>query len=402
MAPSSAVRGTLIGAAAIEKWRWKMLGIDAADGGARDRGADCTPRARETSPARVTSYCSRARSARKLATSHRSRCEGAMSKLAITAAAVLAGASSMATHAAEPPCDRACLVAIADDYLAAIAAHDPSRAPLSEHVVFVENVKRMRPGEGIWAAAAGKATAFRIDVPDPVAGAIGLMTVIDRRTPGGAVAAQLAVRLKIEGGKIVEAEHLVADVTSPEAAERLASPRPPLVAAVPERERAPRAELVSIAGSYYDSLDESDGALAPFAKDCERQENGVITAGPQLAPAPFDSVDVEGRAPPPVARDCIGQMSSRRFAYVDTIDNRRVFAVDPVRGLAMGLSHFRQSMSRGPQLMIAADGSRVMWEEKRDPYDLPAAHIFKITGGQIHEVEAIGIIVPYGAPTGWE
>ena len=128
----------------------------------------------------------------------------------------------------------------------------------------------------------------------------------------------------------------------------------------------------------------------------------MITAGPGLAPAPFDSVDVNGRPPPPVARDCVGQMSSRRFAYVDTIDNRRVFAVDPVQGLAMGLSHFRQSMTKGPQPMIAADGSRVMWQEKRDPYDLPAAHMFKITGGQIHEVEAIGIFVPYGSPTGWE
>ena len=49
-----------------------------------------------------------------------------------------------------------------------------------------------------------------------------------------------------------------------------------------------------------------------------------------------------------------------------------------------------------------ADGTRIMWEEKRDPYDLPAAHIFKITGGEIHEVEALGIFVPYGSPTGWE
>jgi hypothetical protein len=128
----------------------------------------------------------------------------------------------------------------------------------------------------------------------------------------------------------------------------------------------------------------------------------MITAGPGLAPAPFDSVDVNGRAPPPVARDCAGQMSSRRFAYIDSIDNRRVFAVDPVQGLAMGLSHFRQSMNRGPELMIAADGSQVMWEERRDPYDLPAAHIFKITGGEIHEVEAIGIFVPYNSPTGWQ
>jgi hypothetical protein len=319
------------------------------------------------------------------------------------AAAIMIAAACAALQAAEPACDRACLVGIADGYLAAIAAHDPSKARLSERVVFVENVQRMRPGEGIWATAAGKATAFRIDVPDADAGAIGVMTVIDRRTANGVVMpAQLAVRLEIEGGEIVEAEHLVADVTSAEAVGRLSAPRPNLLATVPEPERAPRAQLQSIAGSYYDALDESDGGLAPFAQDCERQENGLITAGQGLAPAPFESVDVEGRSPPAVARDCIGQMSSRRFAYVDTIDNRRVFAVDPVRGLAMGFSHFRQSMNRGPQLMIAADGSRVMWQEKREPYDLPAAHLFKITGGQIHEVEAIGIFVPYGSPTGWE
>ena len=36
------------------------------------------------------------------------------------------------------------------------------------------------------------------------------------------------------------------------------------------------------------------------------------------------------------------------------------------------------------------------------PFDMPAMHIFKIWGGQIHEIEAIGIVVPYNSPTGWE
>lgn len=320
----------------------------------------------------------------------------------VTAAMAVLVAAGWASLAAAQTCDRACLIDIADRYLAALAAHDPAKAPLADGVRFVENIKRLRPGEGIWGSAAGQATAFRIYVPDPVAGAIGLMTVIDRRTDKGVVSAQLALRLKVENGKITEAEHLVADVPSAADPARLQAPRPNIATVVPERERVPRAELAKIAGSYYDALDESDGKLAPFAADCEREENAMITAGPGLAPAPFESVDVHGKSPPPVARDCAGQMSSRRFAYVDTIDNRRVFAVDPVQGLAMGLSHFRQSMNRGPQLMLAADGSKVMWEEKRDPYDLPAAHIFKITRGQIHEVEAIGIFVPYASPTGWE
>ena len=298
-------------------------------------------------------------------------------------------------------CDRDCLLAIADRYLAAVAAGDPSLAPLAGQLVFVENLRRMRPGEGLWRAGATP-TPFRIDVPDPITGSIGSLLIMDRQTDRGNSPTFAAIRLEVVGGEITEAEHLVADVPEEADPERLRLPRTNLTAVVPEHERMPRSELAAIAASYYDALDRSDGALAPFADDCERQENGMITAGPGLPPTAFDSVDVNGRSPPPVARDCKGQMSSRRFAYIDSIDNRRIFAVDPVRGLAMGLSHFRQSMSRGPHAMIAADGSQVMWDEQREPYDLPAAHIFKITDGEIHEVEAIGIFVPYGSPTGWE
>ncbi|HUF72659.1 MAG TPA: hypothetical protein VMR74_07155 [Gammaproteobacteria bacterium] len=314
------------------------------------------------------------------------------------AAAVTAGCTASDSGTA---CDRACLMDLADGYLAALAAHDPAAVPLADDLAFVENVRPMRPGEGLWASA-GETMGFRIYVPDPAAGAVGMIVVIDRQGPAGIVPALLAARLEVEDGEITEAEHLVADVPAEADLARLESPRPNLTADVPESERMPRAELAAIAASYYEALNLSDGNLAPFAEDCERQENGMIAAGPGLEPAPFDGVDVDGRAPPPVARDCVGQMSSRRFAYIDSIDNRRVFAVDPARGLVMGLSHFRQSMARGPHLMIAADGSELMWEEQREPYDLPAAHIFRITDGRIHEVEAVGIFLPYGSPTGSE
>ena len=42
------------------------------------------------------------------------------------------------------------------------------------------------------------------------------------------------------------------------------------------------------------------------------------------------------------------------------------------------------------------------WEVGFDAFDLPAAHIYKISGGQIHEVEAMGFRAPYNSPTGWE
>jgi hypothetical protein len=31
-----------------------------------------------------------------------------------------------------------------------------------------------------------------------------------------------------------------------------------------------------------------------------------------------------------------------------------------------------------------------------------AGEIFKISGGKIHEIEAMGFILPYGSKTGWE
>ncbi|MGD2167636.1 MAG: alpha/beta hydrolase [Gammaproteobacteria bacterium] len=299
-------------------------------------------------------------------------------------------------------CARACLIDMADRYLAALASRDPGAAPLSDSIEFVENVTAMRPGEGVWATATRVRDSYRIDVPDPVQGTIGFMTIVDRVTHEGTSPALLAARLKIENGLIVEAEHLIDEV--PDAADpaRLAAPRAALTATVAEAERMPRSRLAEIAGSYYEALERSDGSLAPFGADCERQENGIVTAAHYLAPAPFESIDRDGNSPPAVARDCIGQMNSRRFAYIDSIDNRRVFAVDPVQGLVMGLSHFRQSMARGPHRMVAADGSEVMWDELRDPYDLPAAHILRITDGEIHEVEAIGVFVPYNSPTGWE
>lgn len=322
--------------------------------------------------------------------------------LAATAVlAVAAAACSRQDNTAQDSaraCDRDCLLGVADAYLDALAANDPAAAPLADDVAFVENITRMSPGEGLWQSAAG-ATDFRIFVPDPAAGAVGMMVVMDRR---GAEPALVAIRLKLEDGRIVEAEHVVGEAALVEGEANLDAPRPDFAAVVPESERASREELTTIAATYYEALNQNDGDIAPFADDCERQENGVVTASPDLGPAPFEAVNMQGDPPPPVARDCTGQISSGRFAYVDDLLNRRVFAADPVTGLAMGLSHFTASMSHGAHLMTAADGTQVLWEEDREPYDLPAAHIFKITGGEIHEVEAVGFFTDYDSPTGWE
>ena len=68
-----------------------------------------------------------------------------MRKLSSAAAVALIVAACIGRQPAAPTCDRGCLIGIADKYLAAIAAHDPKKAPLSDEIVFVENIKRTVP-----------------------------------------------------------------------------------------------------------------------------------------------------------------------------------------------------------------------------------------------------------------
>jgi hypothetical protein len=76
--------------------------------------------------------------------------------------------SASATAEAGPACNRQCLIAATKAYVAAIAAHDPAKAPLAANIVFVENVTKMKPGEGLWKNIVAGPGNFAIYVPDEV------------------------------------------------------------------------------------------------------------------------------------------------------------------------------------------------------------------------------------------
>jgi hypothetical protein len=178
--------------------------------------------------------------------------------------------------------------------------------------------------------------------------------------------------------------------------------RPGLTMEVPYEYADSRGRMIHIAKAYYDALDNNNGNLAPFASDCERRENGMRTApnGGVVAGAP-----VPGQPPRAATlqgmHDCRSQLDSNTFEYIDRIDNRRVEIADEVTGLALGLSHFRHEMKK-KEFPILNDPGRTKLTMNFDPFDLPALHIYKIWGGQIHEIEAMGFMAPYNAPTGWE
>ena len=81
--------------------------------------------------------------------------------------------------AASAACNRQCLIAATDAYVAAMVAHDIAKAPLSDEIVFVENVTKMKPGEGLWKNVVKGPSTFAIHVPDEVnqtAGYLAMMT----------------------------------------------------------------------------------------------------------------------------------------------------------------------------------------------------------------------------------
>jgi hypothetical protein len=305
--------------------------------------------------------------------------------------AVIAICPALASAATPINCKtRSCYDRLVDDYLAALVAHDPSRVAFAPDARFVENIKATKIGDGLWKTASATPTTFKIYVPDPVSGQVGFMGVMQES--GKPIL--LALRLQVFEGHVIQAEHVIArDLSDPNLA-NLKVPRSVFDRAIPERMRMPRYEIKGIAYSYYDALDFNDGDLAPMARDCDRHENGRESSGSR---AP-----VTATTPKPnySAMDCTRQFNTGMMAYIDNIDNIRVLAVDPVTGLAFGLSHFHHSMKNHVFPIKGVPGV-TQREVNHAPFDLPAAHIFKISDGKIHQIEAMGFLAPYNSPSGW-
>jgi hypothetical protein len=307
----------------------------------------------------------------------------------------LAGAAQPAAGAAS--CDRACLLQLADTYLAALVAHDASRVPFAADARFVEQAKRIKPGEGLWKTAGPVNPEFKVIVPDPVSQQVG--GIVMMQSEGKPM--QTGFRLKLVNGKVTEAEHVLAAPRETSMG-NLTKVRPAIPMEIPYEYADSRGRLIHIAKSYYDALDNNNGYLAPFAADCERHENGMRTApsgGPSLGGA-----GIPGQAPRPASlqgmQSCTSQLQANTFEYIEHLDNRRVDIADEVTGLALGLSQFRHNQVK-KEFDVYNDPGRTKSTMSMN-MDLPALHIFKIWGGQIHDIEAMGFGAPVNSPSGWE
>ena len=307
--------------------------------------------------------------------------------LAIVGIAVFA-AGIVAAHAQKSgSCDRACLEGIADQYLAAMVAHDASKAPFAKKFVFTENTIKLPPTEGLWFTASGL-DDFKFYICDLKTGQVawtGLAKEHDKPV-------LLSVRLKVVNRRITEAESIVVRDVNEKVLGNLKTPPPTFSETLAPSERMSRKEMLRQPDIYFEALDILNDRSIPWDKDAYRIENGMVTCGtiPNAAP-PLPGM--------PASRSC--QTSDGiippALKTISSVRPRRTPVVDEEMGLTWGLYCFNH---RGFASIKMPDGS-VHPSYATTPSSMPFADIFKTKNGKLRGIFAIGAMLPYGIGDGW-
>ncbi|HEX5048578.1 MAG TPA: hypothetical protein VFX89_15800 [Gammaproteobacteria bacterium] len=224
-----------------------------------------------------------------------------------------------AANAFAAPCDRACLTAALDQYLAALVKHDPAAAPLGLGFRQTENAVVVLPGTGLWQSATALGTLQRryFDATTEQAAYFGTLNEAD----GPAI---VNLRLKVEDRKIMEAEWVVNRKGDPglgplgggQASNAFYDPdyllaHAPAQRVVPKAERHTRSQLVAIANSYFDGLSAHNGKIIMAHPGCVRIENGSLTTQRPIAAGGQTDCTAEG----PMTN--IFAVTARRYPVVD-------------------------------------------------------------------------------------
>ncbi|MGH9204636.1 MAG: hypothetical protein ACRD2A_25690, partial [Vicinamibacterales bacterium] len=240
-------------------------------------------------------------------------------------------------------CDRECLIGRSEQYLAALVAKDPKKAPLATSVKYTENGQRLNPGDGFWNSVSGRGT-YTLHTADPVARQV--VTFATMREAGTPMI--IAVRLEVDNRRISEVETLVAhSEDGAKGFEALGKPHVLFSQVIPPAERMSRAELVRVANMYFSGMQLNDGkGQYPFADDCNRIENGFLTTNNPTGGRRGAGGPPPQRPDPKTATNysamwsCREQFESGLLHFVSRIRDRRYVAVDEERGLAMSFVFF--------------------------------------------------------------
>jgi len=306
------------------------------------------------------------------------------------ACSLLIGMASLPT-AGQPAksehCARACLEGYVDRYLDAMVAHNVRDDLFERDAKFTENGVRLPLGrEGLWFRISGKGT-YKFYVPDVETQQVAFFGTVHEKERNEDLTDGLVLRLKIVGDRITEVEQLVIrpegglasngtrterPSSTGERVEKMGSPNPIFLEAIPEAKRPSREELIKTANYYFSGLQRNDGkGYYPFTDDCDRYENGNHSTNvPMRNPVTGDTE----------VMSCKKQFEVALKNVVSRVRDRRFVAVDRERGIVFAFAFF--------------DHENINWTWQ-------LGELFKIEDGKIRRIEAIFHRAPYGIPSGW-
>jgi hypothetical protein len=303
----------------------------------------------------------------------------------------------------EDSCSREDLIKITDKYFESIQEHKTSDLPLASTAKFTENGVKKDVGKGFWETA-GKPLLRRtlIDTKKCVTATIAVIkepfsskTVGTPKiggfgggsTPGGAGGGAsggmfggpkempeegtvrpilFATRLRVEKGKITEIETIIARERdfAFNAKGVLETKDQDWETILPPEKRTPRKVLADAANHYFDLFAENSTVSVPFAKVCDRWENGVQTTAAD--------------------HDCSPVTFRKRIGMSINHGPRRVW-IDTEKGISIAF--------------MAFGGGATASEENPTGSGLVDCHMFRMRDGEVDLIQSI--VGPRAASMGW-
>jgi hypothetical protein len=299
------------------------------------------------------------------------------------------------TTADTSPCDSACLREVAERYLRAMLAHDPAKAGLALNARYTENGTDLALPDGLWRTL-DKLGSYRLTVADPQNRSIGFLA---RGLENGAPVL-IGTRLRVINHQITEMESVVGRLSNTQGGSSFGTPKDASIDDTPRKQfltdlpaaaRRTPAQLAAIVNGYFTGLEGNTGDKPPaFAADCHRLENETPTTNVPVA---------EGSQPGAANLPCAKAFGLGYYHEDTRLRNRRILAVDTERGLVYAGVYFDHDATvRNYKLK---DGREVK-VRNTGPWTWMIHEIFQINAaGQISQVEAVLLSVPYGMRPGW-
>jgi hypothetical protein len=319
------------------------------------------------------------------------------SALAVGTMGWLAMAAVAQSGVALPPnvgsgdCDRGCLQGLAEKFIAALVAHDPSLVPLAKSVRYSENSVPLPIPDGFWKNATG-VRPYRLYIIDPEWGTIGFYArMLENGSP-----VIVSARLRVYNHQLTEIETIVTSErwrqdpagTATAPPDYLGdTPRPEYAQVVPAAQRRSREELMKVANTYFTGIENNTGDKPPlFSSHCKRLENGRPTSNVPVTP---------GRDPGGINMSCAADLAMGYHRNDNRIRSRRVMAVDLEHQVVMTSVYFDHENDSSIRSYVLKNGKTVTVTDT-SPSTLQAHETFSIDKEGVSQVEAVFTNVTYG------